>query len=178
MEETGTQREEKAIAGRKLAPHTAAILTVESPSFRKGQPIPDKHAGAHGRSPAMKWSKPPPETRELVVLVEDPDAPRPQPFVHWIVTGLPPETIDLPEGLPPSSTPLGSGAVQGRNGMQKDGYYGPEPPTGHGVHHYHFQVFALDQPLEVRPPVERDRLLAAMRDHVVAWGELVGTYWR
>src|SRR5437899_9023594 len=90
MEQPGTHREEKVIAGQKLGADTTAQISVESASFRNGQPIPEKHAGAHGRSPALKWSQPPPRTRELVVLCEDPDAPRPQPFVHWVVTGLPP----------------------------------------------------------------------------------------
>ncbi|HWE27014.1 MAG TPA: YbhB/YbcL family Raf kinase inhibitor-like protein, partial [Polyangia bacterium] len=116
--------------------------------------------------------------QELVVLCEDPDAPKPQPFVHWIVTGVPPDTTELLEGLPPSPTPLSSGAAQGRNDMGKHGYYGPEPPPGHGVHHYHFQVFAVDRALDVRTPADRDALVQALRGHVVGWGELVGTYER
>jgi Raf kinase inhibitor-like YbhB/YbcL family protein len=174
MEQPGTQ-EHKAIAGRKLGAESATRITVESAGFREGQMIADQYAGAHGRSPALRWSAPPPGTRELVVLMEDPDAPRPQPFVHWIVTGLPPQTRELPEGLPPSSAPLASGAMQGRNDMHKDGYYGPEPPPGHGVHHYHFQVFAVDRPITAR---DRDAVVQAMRGHVLGWGELVGTYQR
>ena len=177
MEQVGSARQEKAIAAGRLGLQ-APSLSVESSAFRNGQPIPQKHAGAHGRSPALKWSEAPSKAHEIVVLCEDPDAPRPQPFVHWIVTGLPPETVELPEGLPPSSTPLSSGAAQGRNDMRKDGYYGPEPPPGHGVHHYHFQVFAVDRQLDLRAPIERDQLVEALRDHVLAWGELVGTYER
>ena len=98
--------------------------------------------------------------------------------MHWIVTGLDAETTELPEGLPPSGAPLASGAVQGKNDMGKLGYYGPEPPRGHGAHHYHFQVFAVGEPLALRAPVNRDHLVDALRGHVVAWGELVGTYQR
>jgi hypothetical protein len=94
------------------------------------------------------------------------------------VTGLPADTVELFEGLPPSPMPLASGATQGRNDMHRDGYYGPEPPPGHGVHHYHFQVFAVDRPLDVGTPIDRDRLVQALRGHVVGWGELVGTYER
>ena len=53
-----------------------------------------------------------------------------------------------------------------------------KPPPGHGLHHYHFQVFALNRPLSLRAPIDRDQLVEAMRDHVLAWGELVGTYQR
>jgi Raf kinase inhibitor-like YbhB/YbcL family protein len=177
MEQPGTHREETPIAARKLGLDRGSI-SVESPSFRNGQPIPDRHAGGHGRSPALKWSAPPPRTREIVVLCEDPDAPMPEPFVHWIVTGLPADTVELSEGQPPSSKPLASGAVQSRNDVGKDGYYGPEPPRGHGVHRYHFQVLAVDRPLQLRAPIHRDQLVEALRGHVIGWGDLIGTYER
>jgi Raf kinase inhibitor-like YbhB/YbcL family protein len=177
MEQTGTRQEEHAIAARRLG-LGAPTLTVDSTAFKRNQPIPRKHAGAHGRSPELTWSAPPPGTREIVVLVEDPDAPTPKPFVHWIVIGVPPDVRELVEGLPASSVPLASGAVQGRNDMHREGYYGSEPPPGHGVHHYHFQIFAVDQPLELQAPVDRDQLLEALRGQVLAWGELVGTYER
>ena len=175
MEQPGAQEQPKAIAAERLGLDTAT-LTVESDAFADGTRIPQQFAGAHGRSPSLRWSEPPPATREIVVLCEDPDAPRPQPFVHWVITGLPPDTIELPEGLPPSPTPIDSGAVQGRNDMRKHGYYGPQPPPGHGAHHYHFQVFAVDRRLDVTTPADRDHLVRALRGHVVAWGELVGTY--
>src|SRR5437879_384383 len=95
MERAGTHEQEKATVARRLGLDSPS-LRVESTSFGNGQPIPEKHAGGRGRSPALKWSQPPPETREIVVLCEDPDAPRPQPFVHWIITGLPPDTVELP----------------------------------------------------------------------------------
>ena len=177
MEQPGTGASEKAIAARHLGLDDPD-LTVESPSLQHGARIPERFVAGHGRSPALRWSTPPPSTREVVVLCEDPDAPRREPFVHWIVTALPPDTVELLEGLPPSSAPLASGAVQGKNDMGQDGYYGPEPPPGHGVHHYHFEVFALDRRLELHAPIVRDRVVAAMRGHVVAWGELVGTYER
>jgi Raf kinase inhibitor-like YbhB/YbcL family protein len=156
----------------------APTLTVTSASFERDHAIPRKHAGGHGRSPSLRWTTPPPTTRELVVLAEDPDAPTTKPFVHWIVTGLGSDARELVEGQPASSARLASGALQGKNDMRKEGYYGPEPPPGHGVHHYHFQLFAVDAPLELKTPIERDQLLNALRDHVVAWGELVGTYER
>jgi Raf kinase inhibitor-like YbhB/YbcL family protein len=156
----------------------APSLTVESDSFSGEGPIPAEHAGGHGRSPALRWSKPPPGTRELIVLCEDPDAPTAEPFVHWIVTGLPPNETELPEGQPPTASPLASGVIQGRNDMGTVGYYGPQPPPGHGVHHYHFQVFAADRHLPLRVPLGRGQLIEALRGHVRGWGEVVGTYER
>ncbi len=166
----------------KLAQHRLPAeertLVVESDAFAEGAPIPDAYAGAHGRSPSVRWSNVPPDTRELVLLCEDPDAPMPKPFVHWIVYGLGPEARSLPEGLPPTGAPLEGGVQQGRNSMRSDGYLGPMPPPGHGVHHYHFQLFALNARLDLEAPVDRDQLVAEMRDHVLAIGELVGTYVR
>jgi Raf kinase inhibitor-like YbhB/YbcL family protein len=169
MENIGTESSERQIVGRRLGLRQPT-LTVESPAFPPNRPIPPRHAGAKGRSPALRWPRPPQGTRELVLLVEDPDAPTAKPFVHWIVAGLPPDTIELAESA--------SAPVQGKNDMGSVGYYGPEPPHGHGVHHYHFQLFALDQPLGLRAPFDRDRLLEAMRGHILTWGELVGTFER
>jgi Raf kinase inhibitor-like YbhB/YbcL family protein len=177
MQRTETQATVKAIVASKLG-LGAPTLQVQSGSFAANEAIPPSFAGAQGRSPSLRWSAPPEDTEELVVLCEDPDAPKPQPFVHWIVVGLSPDVQELPEALPPSSAPLASGATQGRNDMGKEGYYGPEPPFGHGVHHYHFQLFAVDRALSRATKVDRDGLLKELRDHVVAWGELVGTYQR
>jgi Raf kinase inhibitor-like YbhB/YbcL family protein len=109
------------------------------------------------------------------VLCEDPDAPLHKPYVHWLVYGIEPDTHVLHEGLPPTGAPLSDGAQQGRNTAGDHGYTGPQPPPGHGRHHYHFQVFALDEPLDLHAPVTRNRLVATMRGHVLAWGEIIGT---
>ncbi len=167
----------------KLAAHRLHVegltrVYVSSSAFADGGAIPDKYAGEQGRSPPLQLAAPPPETQELVLLCEDPDAPLPRPFVHWIVVGIPPDLEELAEGLPPSPAPLVSGAQQGRNTMGKDGYLGPTPPPGHGPHHYHFQLFALDSRLDVRAPVDRARLLEAMKGHIIGFGELVGIYER
>jgi Raf kinase inhibitor-like YbhB/YbcL family protein len=175
MERTGTHESEPAIAARRLG-LAAPGIEVKSSDFADGQPIPPRHAGGHGRSPALSWSRPPPGTRELVILCEDPDAPIAEPFVHWILTGVPPGLTHLPEGLPATSQPFGDGAVQGRNDVGHDGYFGPEPPRGHGVHHYYFQLFAVDHPLGA--PSTRAQLVRALAGHVLGWGQLVGTYQR
>lgn len=107
-----------------------------------------------------------PGTRAWAVILEDPDAPGPTPFVHWLVWNIPAGVTRLAEGaLPP-------GAVQGRNGRDSVGYWGPHPPSG--VHRYHLEVFALDAPLALRSGADRDALAAALRGHVIAKGEILG----
>jgi phosphatidylethanolamine-binding protein (PEBP) family uncharacterized protein len=83
-----------------------------------------------------------------------------------------PELHDVAEGRP------AAGASEGRNSTLRDGWTGPNPPPGHGVHHYHFELFALDSPLDVDEDAGRDALVRAMRGHVLASGDLVGTYER
>ena len=167
---------ERHLASRHLNATAARALEITSPAFADGAPMPDAYAGSDGRSPPLRFGAVPPETRELVLLVEDSDAPLPRPFVHWILFGLPRDAGELPEGLPPSAVPLASGAQQGRNTLRRDGYLGPTPIPGHGVHRYHFQLFALDGRIDVRVPVDRWRLIEAMRGRIIAFGELVGTY--
>ena len=165
----------------KLAAHELHVagwhnVIVSSPAFADGARIPEIYAGADGRSPPLRLSSLPSGTREVALVCEDPDAPMPRPFVHWVVFGIPPEAGELDEGLPPSGAPLTSGVQQGRNTMRKDGWIGPTPPPGHGVHRYHFQLFALDRRLDVSAPVDRARLVEAMKGHIIGFGELVGTY--
>jgi hypothetical protein len=166
------------LAGASEAKHEGfAGLRVATSSFVEGHPIPDRHAGEHGVAPELHWSGVPAEAKEVVVLCEDPDAPMPKPFVHWAVYGLSPDSRSLPEGLTPETTP-GAGAHQGKNSTGKAGFMGPKPPPGHGVHHYHFQVFALDARLGLGDGVDRDALVAAMQGRVIASGEVIGTYER
>ena len=121
--------------------------------------------------PPISWRGVPAGARSVVVVCEDPDAPVPEPFVHWIVYGLPAH-----DGTLDAST-LAT-AREGRNSIGKKGYAGASPPAGHGPHHYHFQVFALDNELSVDLGAGRSTLLDAMRGHVVARGDLVATYER
>jgi hypothetical protein len=98
-------------------------------------------------------------------------------FVHWMIWNIPGEVDQLSEGLPNQDhlvTP--QGAVQGRNDNGSPGYYGPRPPAGSGLHHYHFQIFALDGPLTLKPDADLRALVDAMKGRVIADSELVGTY--
>jgi Raf kinase inhibitor-like YbhB/YbcL family protein len=155
-------------------------LSVQSPAFPKGGVIPDGYS-SYGQdvSPPLRWSEAPWGTQAIVVLLEDPDAQSPKPYVHWVLYNLPADTRELPAGLPK----LGRlkdprGALHGLNSRGSLGYFGPRPPAGDPPHRYHFQVFALDAPLGFNPGVNRQAVLNAMAGHVLAKGELVGTYQR
>jgi Raf kinase inhibitor-like YbhB/YbcL family protein len=156
-----------------------ASLEVRSSAFAANAPIPDRYSAYHdNQSPPLEWSGAPERTRALALIVEDPDAPGADPFVHWLVAGVPASTHALPAGLPDSrALPDVAYALQGTTSAGRAGWFGPRPPPG-GPHHYHFQVFALDAPLDLAPGFDREALLAAMKGHVLARGDLVGTYAR
>ncbi len=106
-------------------------------------------------------------------------APRPEPWVHWIIYKIPPEATGLPENVAKTDKPAApAGGLQGKNSWGKIGYGGPAPPPGHGVHHYHFMLYALDAVLDVQPGLDKRQLLAAMKGHILAQGEVVGRYQR
>jgi Raf kinase inhibitor-like YbhB/YbcL family protein len=118
-----------------------------------------------------------PEAKSLVIIVDDPDAPA-GTFTHWIAWNIPPRG-EIPEAVPAEGTvksPIPM--IQGRNDFGKIGYGGPCPPRGHGIHHYHFKVYALDTTLDLEPGATRKELAKAMDGHVIQWGELVGLYER
>lgn len=167
------------LARHRLHPATAPSLEVTSPAFLQGSPIPRPYTkdGAD-MSPPLVIGNVPPSAQELVLICEDPDAPAPKPFLHWLAYGLSPQTAQLPEGVAKTSHLAELHVHQGTNGFRTYGYGGPSPPRGHGVHHYHFQVFALDSPLLLSSSPSREEVLRAMSDHVVAHGSLVGTYER
>lgn len=171
---------EEKIASKNPATAAPQSLHVSSEAFSPGAAIPLRYTpGGENVSPPLRWSGVPANARELVMIVEDPDAPFPSPFVHWILAGLAPTTTELPTGVPTTMVlPSLANAVQSQNDMKKPGYYGPEPPLGHGVHHYHFQLFALDTESKAGPDVTVAELVQRMRGHVLAEGELIGTYER
>lgn len=155
-------------------------ITVTSTAFTHNQPIPRRHTGdGEDFSPPLAWSGVPDKARELVLICDDPDAPSPKPWVHWVIYKIPATTAGLPEGVPTSATLTSPpGALQGKNSWGAIGYRGPAPPRGHGVHHYHFRLYALGAPLDAGPGLEKDAVLGRMKGLVLAEGELVGTYQR
>ncbi len=158
-------------------------IEITSPAFAEGDPIPQKYTGDGADvSPPLCWEGVPAGTVELALICDDPDAPTPQPWVHWVLYGLDPSVTELPEGLPTAArvdSPVR--AVQGRNSWstgRTTGYRGPAPPPRHGVHHYHFKLYALSRKSSLQPGAEKAAVEEAMKDHVLSQGELVGTYQR
>jgi len=151
-------------------------IQLNSTDFDDGGPMPRRTAGkpvGANVSPALAWSNVPADAKELVLVVEDPDAPLGRPFVH-AVARLDPSVPgvadgDLNEGAPHAS---GLGAFGRR------GYSGPRPAPGHGPHAYVFQLFALDTAILGDDTLRPATVMDAMRGHVIARGRVTGTYER
>ena len=157
-----------------------STLRLTSNAFAPAERIPQRYA-ADGEdvSPPLSWMGVPAEARELAMIVDDPDAPQAEPFVHWVIYKIPTGEMGLREGIskePKLQNP--PGALQGQNSIKKIGYDGPAPPRGHGIHHYHFKLYLLDQPLDVRGGLNAAELRLAMSGHIIDETELVGTYER
>ena len=155
-------------------------VKIESPAFKNNETIPVQFTGdGKDVSPQLSWSGVPDGTAELALIMDDPDAPTPEPWVHWVIYKIPADTKTLPENVAKTETlTTPAGGMQGKNSWDKVGYGGPAPPPGHGTHHYHFKLYALDQALSVSPGLTKNQLLSAMKGHILAEGELVGTYKR
>jgi Raf kinase inhibitor-like YbhB/YbcL family protein len=164
----------------KCCDRSSRKIEIHSEAFDDGGEIPVKYSGeGQNVSPPLKWSGVPAEAREVILVCEDPDAPMPKPFVHWVVSGIDPMQAQVPENVDKAAHPSAiAAATQGENSYSKTGYAGPMPPPGHGTHHYHFEIFALDQPLSMKDAPDRDTLMKAMAGHVLAHGEVIGTYKR
>lgn len=154
-------------------------VTVESPAFSPGQTIPTRFTGdGEDLSPKLTWSGLPAGAKELALICDDPDAPTPQPWVHWVIYKVPGDATGLPENVAKTDRPAEpAGVVQGRNSWGRIGYGGPAPPRGK-AHHYRFRIYALGAALDVKPGLDKPQLLAAMHGHILAEGELVGVYQR
>jgi len=160
---------------RLRAPLPRAI-SVSSPDLQAQAAIPAHYtAYGDGVSPALQWTRVD-GAHAYALLVEDPDAKGPQPFVHWLAWNIPADVQSLPEGVPTQAAPpQPAGMRQGRNGRDASGWFGPRPPAGDPPHHYHFEVFALDAPLQLPANADRDALVAAIAPHLLGSGELVAT---
>ena len=166
-----------ACDGENPATNEAVMkLQVTSTAFAEGQPIPARHAyDQQDISPALQWSGVPPAAKSLALICEDPDAPM-GTWVHWVLYDLPPVGTGLSENVP-KSPELANGAKQGVNDYKKIGYGGPCPPPGK-PHHYYFKLYALDTMPNLKPGLTKKELLKAMDGHVIAEGQLMGTYQR
>jgi Raf kinase inhibitor-like YbhB/YbcL family protein len=158
-------------------------MRLESSAFENGGKIPLQYTG-EGRdlSPPLRWDAPAELPAGYALLVEDPDAPTDEPFVHWLVYNIPGSQRELPEGLPRQPQLAAQGGLyQGVNSFPQNnvGYRGPYPPMDHGRHHYHFHLYALRRPLHVSGKADKHQLLRALgQAGVIEETELVGTYER
>lgn len=161
---------DERLAFRRLRARPSGILVRAD--FAEGEPIPFEHsADGPGTAPPLAWAGVPQRARSLALLVEDPDAPTPNPFVHWIVYGIDPHALSV-------GAALAHGAQVGRNSMMRPAWAGCAPPKGDHPHRYFFQLFALDRELPLSRHAGRSAIVEALDGHVIGLGLLVGAYRR
>jgi Raf kinase inhibitor-like YbhB/YbcL family protein len=150
-------------------------MEIKSSAFGSGEMIAAKYTcdGADF-SPPLEWSGGPAGTKSLALICDDPDAPM-ETWVHWVIYNIPPTAAILAEGITREKE-LPGGGTQGVNDFRKIGYGGPCPPAG--THRYFFKLYALDAMLGLKPGITKDQLLKAMRGHILAEAQLMGTYKR
>jgi Raf kinase inhibitor-like YbhB/YbcL family protein len=147
-------------------------IELRSAAFTDHTLIPDRYPYEGGNiSPPLEWGGIPHGTAELVLLCEDPDAPR-GTFTHWVVTNISPTTTGVDEGALPT------GGTPGRNGFGQSGWGGPRPPVGDDPHRYFFRLCAADKRLSLGEGVNAEQVHAALEGHLIACGTLVGLFGR
>jgi hypothetical protein len=159
-----------------LHAESAEKLSLSSSTFANGAPLPKKYTGDGADiSPPLAWTSGPKGTKSYSLCCSDPDA-MPEPFWHWTLFNMSPNTKQLGENVPKVAC-LAQGVTQGANEVRTPGYTGPAPPPGK-VHHYVFQIMALDTMLSLKPGCDKNSFKTAIKGHVLAEGQLTGTYKR
>jgi Raf kinase inhibitor-like YbhB/YbcL family protein len=164
-------------------------IKITSTVFEEGQRIPKQYTGEGGDiSPPLRWSGVPEEAKELLLICDDPDAPTDEPWVHWVIYKIPANVSSLKEGIPRKTRLTDpQGTLQGKNSWpaavkngvpENIGYRGPMPPANHGTHHYYFKLYALEAKLSAEAGMDKKSILKEIEDHVLAEGQLMGTYSR
>jgi Raf kinase inhibitor-like YbhB/YbcL family protein len=132
-------------------------------------------AGGEDVSPQLSWSGAPEGTQSFAVTVYDPDAPTASGFWHWAAFNIPADVTELPSGASGGAMP--DGAVELKNDGGTVGYIGAAPPAGHGPHHYHVVVHAVDVPsLDVPPDASPAFLGFNLFSHTIGRAMIVPTY--
>jgi len=151
-------------------------MELTSSGFTAGLAIPNQFTcKGTDVSPTLQWSGAPARTASFAIIMDDPDAPS-GTWVHWVIWNIPQMAHSLAEGVAKTEQ-LADGASQGRNSFGKIGYNGPCPPPGQ-THRYFFRIYALDRSLDLPGGATRSRLDDAMKGHVLAQGEYMGTFHR
>jgi len=152
---------------------TGGSIKLTSTAFKEGESIPRQYTcDGVNVSPSLEWSGVPKSAKTLVIIADDPDAPA-GTWVHWVLYNLPADNIGMVENLP-ATDELRAGGFQGKNDFGKIGYGGPCPPSG--THRYFFKIYALDSELPLKAGATKAEVEKAMEGHVVAQGQLMGTY--
>ncbi len=166
-----------ALTGRAFAEEPTMTFQITSQAFADNAAIPAKYTcEGDDISPPLSWSGVPDGAKSLVLVVDDPDAPDPaapkRVWVHWVLYDIPAGTTALAENA--DKTGLPNGTKVGLNDWKRADYGGPCPPIGR--HRYFFKLYALDTELSgLSDPAKAD-VEAAMRGHILAQTQLVGTY--
>mgnify|MGYP000108931619 CR=1 FL=1 len=152
-------------------------LVLSSPAFGPGEEIPALYTcDGDDASPPLSWENPPDGTVTFALKMTDPDAPI-GTFTHWLICEIPASARQLPEGMGRSSGRQAFRAIEGQNDFRRAGYGGPCPPKGK-PHRYFFHLYALDEKLDMPANFTKSQLDAAMRGHILADAQLMGTYAR
>jgi hypothetical protein len=149
-------------------------MRLTSTVIQQGSEIP-AHYTSDGEniSPELSWQEFPDKTQSFVLIVHDPDAPRPGGFTHWVLYNIPSTTTHINENISHDEQVAGLG-LQGKNDGGKIGYIGPAPPSG--THRYFFRLFAIDKMLDLAPGATHKQVSASIKGHILAQSELMGTY--
>jgi len=150
-------------------------MTITSSAFAHNEAMPKLYTcEGSDVSPPLAWSGVPANAKSLVLIVDDPDAPDPaapkMTWVHWLLYNLPASSGGLPEAV----KTLPAGTQQGINDSKRTGYGGPCPPIGR--HRYFHKLYALDVVLPDLKIPTKSALELAMKGHVIAEAQLIGTY--
>ena len=160
-------------AENQKAKHSVAALGVVS-AFGNGQPIQRVYTGdGADESPPLRWTAAPKSAKSIAIICFDPDAPR-GTWYHWLLFNLSPKLTSL-KGNVAKTDAVEDGGAQGINDFKHIGYNGPNPPPG-AKHRYYYRVMALDERLPVAPGADKEKIIAALKEHIIAQGETMGVY--
>ena len=149
-------------------------MQLTSAAFEEGAAIPSRFTcEGDNISPEFSWRDVPAETKSFVLILHDPDSPRPGGFTHWVVYNITADTGHIGEKVPDEEQVAGLG-TQGKNDGGEIGYTGPCPPSG--THRYFTRLFALDRDLSLPLGATHTQVSSAMEGHILAQAELMGTY--
>lgn len=141
-------------------------LKITSSAFEHNSNIPIKYtADGENINPLLNIANIPSKTKSLVLIMDDPDAPRGD-WVHWLIWNIPPSKTNIDENSIPGT--------QGLNSFKQNSYSGPSPPSG--THRYFFKIYALDIELSLKPSSKKQDVEQAIKSHILAKGELIGLY--